>query len=215
MPSSAYKHFRKNVIDVHRLIEAHSELTPNHPGKRGLGHITRSGIVMLCACWEQYVEAVLIESARKLALAYETPDQLPLSIKKHLSKRVKSDKHELKPLELSGYGWRSVYDAFCCTDVGNLNTPKTENLKELYGDYLGINNISNHWKVSGVYIDDFVSLRGDIAHQGRSARYVSISELEAYEKEIYLNCLHMDNSLCNYIHGIIGGTVQPWRKATK
>lgn len=63
MPSTAYLEYKKNLKDVHRLVLLHKSLSGTKPGKRGLGHITRGGLLMLCAAWERYVETVAIEGA--------------------------------------------------------------------------------------------------------------------------------------------------------
>jgi hypothetical protein len=215
MPSQAFKHFRVNMIDVQRLIESHAELSPTHRGKRALGHITRSGIVMLCACWELYAESLLIESARYLGGKFDLPTSLPLDVQKHISKLVRDAKHDLKPLELSGLGWRSVYDAFCCNEVKALNTPKPSNLKPLYQNYLGVEDLSSMWTCASDDIKNFVSLRGNIAHNGRFTEYVTITQLKDYAELIYKTCLETDAAICDYLLGLVGGTVQPWRKAAK
>jgi len=215
MPSIAYKHFQRNIIDVRRLIESHSDLSPSNPGRRKLGHLTRSGIVMLCACWELYAEDVIIESARYLASKFDLPDRLPLQVKKHVSKQVKEAKHELKPLDLAGLGWKSVYDAYCCSEVKRLNTPKSEKLKPLFNSYLGIDDITSMWCYDKADIDDFVTLRGNIAHNGRSSPYIPIQDLQHHAEMIYKNSKHMDCQICDYLFELVGGTIQPWRKTTK
>jgi hypothetical protein len=214
MPSHSLKTFRVNVIDVRRLNESHGVLSAGNPGKKALSHITRSGIVMLCACWEDYVESVLIESSRYLANSTTDPNTLPLPVRKKISREVKEASHDLKPWEMAGDGWRSVYDAFCCNDAGKLNTPKPENLKTLFKNYLGIKDITTMWPCNENDIRDFVTLRGSIAHKGRS-EYVKIGVLQAYLVQIYETCLEMDRNLCDYLHGLVGGAVQPWRKAYK
>ena len=214
MPSQALIKFRKNVIDAKRLEQSHGILCGGDPGKKGLSHTTRGGILILCACWEEYSESVLIESARYMGAKTDDPGTLPLPVRKKISFEVKEALHELKPLELAGDGWRSVYDAFCCNSVGKLNTPKSENLKLLYKNYLGIDDVTTMWTCSDSEIDDFVTLRGSIAHKGRS-EYVKIRVLKDSISMITKNCLNMDRRLCDYLHGFIGGKVQPWRKAYK
>ena len=53
MSSISYKEFSKNLTDVKRIVALHvRESSPagaGAPGKRALGHLTRSGIVLLCA----------------------------------------------------------------------------------------------------------------------------------------------------------------------
>jgi hypothetical protein len=214
MPSQALRKLRKNIIDARRLEQSHGILSGGDPGKKGLSHITRSGILILCACWEEYAESALIESARYMAAKTTDPNHLPLPVRKKISLEVKEALHELKPLELAGDGWRSVYDAFCCNAAGKLNTPKSENLKTLYKNFLGVEDITVMWSCSENDIDNFVTLRGSIAHKGRY-EYVKIGVLSDNITMIYKNCLKMDRELCDYLHSFIGGTVQPWRKAYK
>ena len=66
MPSKAYIEFEKNIVDVDHLISTHAAMNNGGRGKKGLGHITRSGIVMLCATWELYIESLLCESLKIL-----------------------------------------------------------------------------------------------------------------------------------------------------
>ncbi|WP_256415376.1 HEPN domain-containing protein [Acinetobacter sp. 5862] len=215
MPSQAFKHFRVNMIDVYRLIESHNEISPNHRGKRALGHLTHSGVVMLCACWELYNESLIIESARYLANKLDSPFNLPIDVQKHLAKHVKEARHDLKPLEMSGLRWRSVYDAACCNEVKALNTPKAAKLEILFKNYLGFSDVVSKWPNGKNDIDDFVTLRGNIAHNGRFTDYVTITELNTYCQLIYQTCLAIDSEMCTFLHTTVGSTVQPWRKAPK
>lgn len=123
MPSSAYRLFKKNRIDVVRLIESHGVLSDGMRGKKGLGHLTRSGVVMLCACWELYAESLLVEGLRHLANKCDSPYQLPLVVQKELAKHVREAKHELKPLALANNGWREVLVAYAEFQCANFHTP--------------------------------------------------------------------------------------------
>ena len=170
---------------------------------------------MLCACWELYSENVLIESSKYLSEKNNDPKGLPKDVQKNLSKIVKSAKHELKPLELAGDGWKTVYMDYCMHECRSLNTPKTENLKGLYKRYIGLNDISSIWSSDAKDIDDFVSHRGHIAHNGRTSKYVHAWQLRNYSDMIYGNSVHMDNELCRYLLSKVGTNVQPWRKTAK
>src|SRR5215217_5417797 len=150
MPSAAYKLFQENVIDVERLIESHGQLNNGAPGKKGLGHLTRSGVVMLCAAWEVYTEDLL--------------DQVPKIVQKHLSNLVKNDKHELKPIQFAGAGWRAVYLEYVQRETRSLNTPEPKKLDSLYLEYAGVPMLSSCWTVDAGDISDFIHIRGEIAH---------------------------------------------------
>ena len=77
MPSTAYNEYIKNLKDVHRLIVSHRNLSGNDRGKRGLGHLTRGGLLLLCAAWERYIETLLIEGADFLCLKLTSFTELP------------------------------------------------------------------------------------------------------------------------------------------
>lgn len=99
MPSNALAKFESNLlVDVDRLIESHGQLNHQGMGRRGLGHITRSGVLMLCAAWELYLEEVLVESARIIIDRAASPDDLPRKVQQEIAKAVRESKHELKPL---------------------------------------------------------------------------------------------------------------------
>ena len=125
MPSSALLKFESNMlVDVDRIIDSHSDLNHEGMGRRGLGHITRSGVLMLCAAWELYLEELASESARFLIDHVNSPDQLPLPIQKEISRIVRESKHELKLLEMAGDGWKSIYLNHVGQSVSVLNRQK-------------------------------------------------------------------------------------------
>ena len=154
MPSKSAKTFTYNMDDVHRLVQAYEALKPTGQGKRGLGHLTRSCIVTLCACWEQYIEDVIVESVEFIRQQAKAANDMPLKVRKVISKRVKADKHELKPLELAGEGWRDMYLAFAKDAVGSLHSPKTANVQKLLENYLGFDQeIESVWSCGRTKLD--------------------------------------------------------------
>ena len=212
MASAAFNEFRYNVLDAWRLHQAHSVLSNNERGKKGLGHITRSGVVMLCAAWEHYQESVLVESASFLASRVYDPQNLPLPVRKHLSAFVKKALHELKPMELAGDGWRTLFIAIACDETSALNTPKSEKLKNMYEHLVGVPDVTSFWSIGAKPIDDFVSVRGDIAHRGRKADYITAGTLKYYIELITKVVGEHDNALCDYLKTTSGATFQPWRR---
>lgn len=168
MPSSAFTKFERYMLnDVSALIRVHAVLSGDGRGRRGLGHITRSGILMLCASWELYIEELLVEATSCLVRAVPDVKSLPKQTQKTLSEHVKDHKHELKPLDLAGDGWQLVLDAYARELASSLNTPKTAPINQMFKRTLGIEDISSSWTVQG--IDDFVTVRGEIAHKGSQA----------------------------------------------
>jgi hypothetical protein len=213
MPSSAFTKFESRMLtDVDRLIESHQVLSHGAQGRHGLGHITRSGTFLLCAAWELYVEELVVEVASCLAERAEAPNDLPKDVRKELSRHVKEHSHELKPLDLAGEGWRLVYLSHAKELVMGLNTPKSNPIELLFKRLTGWANVTECWSCGPDYINEFVSVRGDIAHKGSDADYVRLSTLrEDYRVNIAETARETDNAACDYIHVIATGN-RPWRR---
>lgn len=93
---------------------------------------------MLCACWERYIEQVLLESVRYLVGKLNDPGSLGTSVKKFLSDTVRNSKNELQPFKLAGDGWRGILTSCAANETDRLNTPNSENIDQLFKRYLGI-----------------------------------------------------------------------------
>lgn len=212
MASSAFADYEYNVMDARRLLQAHALMVEGKPGKKGFGHITRSGVVMLCAAWESYQEAVIVEGVEYVAGELASPKNLPKAVKKYLSEHVKTDKNALRPMDLAGDGWRDLYVGLAKASTESLNTPKSARLIELYDRLLGIDDIAALWTVGGHAVDDFVSVRGEIAHNGRNAPYTKAGTLKNYIDMIDTAVREHDNKLCDLLKSTAAAAKQPWRK---
>ncbi|USF86391.1 HEPN domain-containing protein [Candidatus Endoriftia persephonae] len=214
MASQSLTKFYRNISDVHKLAEAHSKLNPGGLGRRSLGHITRSGVVMLCAAWEVYFEDIVTEAVRHITGALDTPSQLPPSVQKKLSSQVKADSHELKPLELAGEGWKELLLHYARKEASSINTPKSHVLELYAKHFIGTDGISSAWHVGPDRVNHIVSIRGEIAHRGRDAEYIPILDLKLYTKEIVRTAVETDNHICLHIKSATGAKSQPWRRKT-
>jgi len=212
MPSESHKDLLHNLVDVERLIESHNALNQPGRGRRGLGHITRSGVVMLCAAWELYLEKLLVEGVKFLADRLGHPSDLPKCVQQALSKNVKEAKHELRPLDLAGEGWMKVYIDFGLHAADGMNSPKSTVVDGLFERCLGVENLSDQWSCGAEHVNKFVAIRGDIAHRGRTANYVTISSLKTHLKEIRLTCSETDNHVCSFLKSLNPNSRQPWKK---
>ena len=215
MPSNALAKFQNYMLkEVQRIIQSHNTLNHDGGGRRGLGHITRSEILMLCASWELYVEELAIEVADYLSDRANAPKQLPLEAQKELARFVREHKHDLKPLELAGGGWEEVYKAHVKEVIGGLNTPKASPIDEIYRKLLGWEEPSRNWTMGTDFINGFVKVRGDIAHKGSDANYVRINDLrEKYVAGIRATVIEHDNAACDFVcNNTVGG--RPWYRRT-
>ncbi len=214
MPSKAFDKFKKYMLkDVNSLIEVHGELNHTGGGRRGLGHITRSAVVMLCAAWELYLEELIVESVEYLNSENDSPSQLPLEVKKTLAKYVKDHKHNLKALEIAGEGWKNCLLEYSKLEVEKLNSPKKSPVNQLFNKFLGINKISDCWNYSDV--DNFVKIRGSIAHKGSDTDYINITALKTYLNEISNTVVETDNYVAGYLKDNTPNKSMPWRRKIK
>lgn len=215
MPSIAYDKFHNDfIIDVQRLIDSYNKLNPNGRGRRTLDHLTRSGVVMLCAAWERYLELLVIQSVNFMAENISLPNDLPKEVQKEISCMVKEHKHELKPLELAGDGWKIVYRNHAELLASQLNSPNCNRVDKLFMDLLGIPSISEQWSIGRDAINDFVILRGSIAHKGQEMGYLPLETLKKYYDQVKQTAQETDIYLQGYLQNITGSRA-PWYRPRK
>lgn len=167
---------------------------------------------MLCAAWELYVEEVLVESVGYLTCSLDLPDRLPANVKGRLAQVAKNDPHAHGALRLCGNGWKDVYLEAVKKDCSSLNTPKFGQVSELLEKWLGLSaaDLENGWRHDRAALNDFVTLRGEIAHRGADATYVRITRLVELKAEIDERVIDTDRTLSDYLMGI--GGRRPWRR---
>lgn len=216
MPSKALRKFEGAMMkDVNRIIQTHADIQNGAPGNMGLGHLTRSGVLLLCAAWELYIEEVLIESVRANIDRSTTPDGLPTPVKKSISKYVRDSLHDLKPLALAGDGWKTIYLEIAHEAVAGLNTPKNHNIDKLFSTLVGIVNVSSAWTLGSAAVNDFVEARGDIAHRGSDAGNVHMNRLrDGFKPQIVQSAIETDNALTTFIKGAFEPHTYPWNRRT-
>src|SRR5437016_4168521 len=92
------------------------------------------------------------EASRIEHLVAHSTDASALSkgIKKSIAKELKGDLNELAIWQIADNGWKAVLQSRLSqmnqTRARNLNTPKSENIKVLFSEALGIDDISKMWK---------------------------------------------------------------------
>lgn len=216
MPSKALRKFEGAMMkDVNRIIQTHADIQNGNPGNMGLGHLTRSGVLLLCAAWELYIEELLIEAVTANIARSPTPGGLPVSVQKTISQYVKASKHELKPLAMAGDGWKTIYLDIARESVVGLNTPKKHNIDQLYSALVGIPDLSNAWTLGPAAINDFVEARGDIAHRGSDAGNIHMNKLrDVFKPQINRCAIETDNATTTFIRNAFEPHSYPWNRKT-
>lgn len=189
MASNARSAFDQSKHDVDRLLEIHSKLGGSEQGRRyQLEVLNKSAIVLITAIWEAYCEDIVAEGIEHLVKHAKDASALPKGIKKAIAKELKSDQHELAVWQVADNGWRTFLQSRLTqmneARARKLNAPKTDNLDILFSDGLGIDEISKAWKWAKMSpaqaakkLDDYVNLRGEIAHRGAGQKSVTKSHV--------------------------------------
>lgn len=200
MPSKSYFDFLELLEDVQQLRNTHFEYSKGKRGRKKLGFLTRSSIIMLCAAWERYNENILLECIDKILETSIEANTLSKHIKEYLSSKVKLNKSNIYPIELADNGWKNLWKGYAVNETNSLNTPNSENLNRLFKRFLGIEEFSMMWnKKSVIKINDFIKIRGEIAHNGSKAKYVRFSTLLNNIDTIVENAIQIDYSLSQYL----------------
>lgn len=200
MASISYFDFLELLEDVEQLRLTHFEYSKGLRGRKKLGYLTRSSIIMLCAAWERYNENVLLECIDKIIETNIEAGNLSKHIKEYLSEKVRGNKNNIYPIELADNGWKNLWKGYAINETNLLNTPNSENLNKLFKRFLGIDEYTKMWHHnSDVKINGFIKVRGEIAHNGSKARYVRFSTLLSSIDTIIENTIQIDYSLSQYL----------------
>jgi RiboL-PSP-HEPN len=190
--SKAADTFVKNFEDVVRLLQLHTKEGGSAKGRRhGLEVLNKAAIVLITAFWEAYCEDLAAEALQHLLEHCDSADKLPKQLRKQLAGEIKAARHDLEVWKLAGDGWKTYLSQRMkgLTDQRNraLNSPKADQLDELFEMALGIQKITNCWSWQGASVtrskknlNDFVELRGSIAHRGKFSKSVTRKQVTAY-----------------------------------
>ncbi len=166
---------------------------------------------MLCAAWERYNEDLLLEGIGVLINRVNDPSVLPKPIRQMLSDKVKTDKHEMKPLGLAGDGWKNLWKAYAEQETEKLNTPNSSNLNDVFKKYLGVPSYIRFWNSSQVSeINEFIKIRGEIAHKGSQSPYPQMRVLKKQIDMIRSNAIETDRNLAIYLQTLVAEADPPW-----
>ena len=147
MPSKARRAFDLSSQDVKRLPESHDKLGGERQGRRyQLAVLNKSAIVLIAAIWEAYCEDIAAEGIAHLVAHSNNASRLSKSVRKVIAKELKSDLDELAIWQLADNGWKAELQSRLVkmkeSRAKKLNTPRAENIKLLFQDALGIDDIS-------------------------------------------------------------------------
>lgn len=179
-----------NLKEVERLLKIHTEVAGSTVGpKHNVEVLNKSGIVLLVACWEAFIEDLAETSFQLLLRRAKSPDFFPQKVLTLVSKKLREDKDDRRVWDLAGDGWkivlRSHRDSVIKRYIGSLNTPKPKQIDDLFDSLLALSKLSKKWSwpkckpaQARTRLEKLVTLRGEIAHRVSAARSVHKSDVK-------------------------------------
>lgn len=197
MTSQARDSFADHCGDIDRLFEIHTEISGDAPGRRWqeLESLHKAAMVLLTAFWEAFCEDLAAEGLAHLVVNAHEASALPTDLRRLVAKELMKDDHELAIWRVADDGWREVLtsrlERLQAERNRKLNTPKTAQIDELFDKAVGLANISKSWhwtkmtaQRAAEKLDDFIELRGEIAHRGAAAGSVTKDQVKHFYNHV-------------------------------
>ena len=174
-----------NFGEVTQLLNLHTFVGGSGPGRRsGVEILNKSALVLTVACWEAYVED--LSNAALNHMIQHSADHT--AFPKAVLERVASKHQGPRAWALAGNGWRKAlkenYQEIVAKTSGTLNTPRAEQVDDLFSKSIGLEKMSKNWKWPGRSnraaldaLDKLITTRGSIAHRVQHARSVRKKEV--------------------------------------
>lgn len=216
--------FIESTKEVTQLIALHEKMTGSERGRRyGVEILNKSGIVLLTACWEAFVEDCASAAFEFVLRKTPDPANLPKVVRKHVAQLIKADKNELKAWELAGTGWQNVLRDYkkglLHTYVSFFNTPKAGNVDNLFESLLGLTRVSDNWfwqkltvQAAKDRLAKYVELRGSIAHRLKASEALHKKTVNDYTDFINRLAVRTANVTRDHVHSLV--RAYPWREYT-
>lgn len=192
------QNFFDNLDKVQELLAIHEKIAGTTKGRKsGVETLNKSCIVLLTACWETFIEELAGNAFDYLLKNAKTHSIIPFNVLTKASNDLKNDKDNRKIWELADTGWKTVLSKYknqiINKELDYFHVPRPENINDLYEKLLGINTITKYWKWKRMNnnsviktLNDFIDLRGEIAHKLKSSRSILKKDVLYYTK--FINC---------------------------
>jgi hypothetical protein len=224
MTSRAEASFVKNCEDINELLQIHADISGESPGRRRkLGPLRELTIVLLTAFWEAFCEDLAGEALEHLVAHAPDYQALPVELRKQVARELEADKNNLAVWKLAGDGWRTVLAERLerMQELRNrrLNSPKTQQVNDLFREALGIEDISGSWHWASISpqraaekLDEYIDIRHQVAHRGSSADRIWRYDINEYYNHVWYLVERTAAEVARVLAGATG--VTPWPDET-
>ena len=177
--SKAKKNFEHSKREIEHLLKIHKqmdEIGGRNSAARGrrseqIQVLHRPAIVMIIACWQDYIQDRFREFFQYLLDHSDNdPQTMPHDMKSHACRKIKENKDISSIWKFSGDGWKEMLKKYADEKLDKFSSPSTERIDELF-KYLGIEKLSKSWSWQGMNnenakekLNEYIKLRNEIAH---------------------------------------------------
>lgn len=215
------QNMRENLKEIELLINIHTQVSGQSRGRKNdVEVLNKSAIVLITACWENYIEDLVKEAFNYLLENSDQHTVFPNSVLAKASKEIKNDKDDRRVWELAGKGWQNVLKQYQSTtlnkEIDHFHVPRPINIDELYEKLLGIQKITTNWKWQKMSnesaietLNQFIDLRGEIAHSLRTINSVKKKDVRFYSDFIKKTSIILHNRVNVHIEKQLGK--KAWR----
>ncbi|HEX7957923.1 MAG TPA: HEPN domain-containing protein [Pyrinomonadaceae bacterium] len=211
--------YNKNMTEIGRLWKFQVVLRDRPDFRRNLEVLNKSGIVLLIACWESFVEGLASEAFNFLLTNAIDHKVFSTKVLTHASKTFWDSKDERGVWSLADDGWKTLLashkDNTLKEYLGNFNTPRPRQVDTLFETLIGLKNFSSHWHWKGMNsdrakkkLDELVSLRGSIAHRVAASKVVTERGFHSHAVFITRLGLVASNTVRSFVQTRVGK--YPW-----
>jgi hypothetical protein len=201
------------------VLEIHKDIGGDDRGRRyGLEVLNKSAVILVTAFWEAYCEDLAAEALEHIVNHVPDASHLPKELKKRIARELKNDANDIAIWDLADAGWKAKIKSrlTALTEERNrkLNTPKTENIDDLFLDAIGLPKVSDAWKWDRTKVEaarnklnKYVSLRGAIAHRGQAASSCTKAQVDDYFAHVKQLVGRTGGSVNSFVNTVTGKTL--------
>jgi hypothetical protein len=164
----------------------------------------------MASAFEVYVEDVIIECCNQHIIYSKDASNLPNMVGNTINEFVKLEGNSTPPIALCDEGWRDVYKKIAKQKTDRLNTPKKQQIIDLFSSLVGIDKkvIDKVPQIND--IDSLIRFRGDIAHRVKAENYVKIDQVINNEEIVSKVVQGIDNAIIKYFRDSYPQKRLPW-----
>lgn len=197
-------------------MSIHESIAGKSAGRKfGVGCLNKGAIVLTCAVWEAFIEDLCEEAVEHVATHLNDPTLLPDDLKQAINKELAIETSKIWNATCGG--WQVTLRNHLKTIKGKywehnaFNSPKPDNVDNLFNKTLGLNTLSDSWRWQGATADrtkdrliEFIELRGDIAHRNASSNAINKTRCQAFLQLVLKLAEKTDEAVNTHVHNLTG-----------